>query len=127
MKIYKDINPNYLHKIFTLIMLIMLISASGGLGIVWLRQQISMIATRSQKIESKLVIIERNIRNLDAKIGEIHNPKKLLRHATDMKLSLSQPREDQIVRLTPRGGNNFAPNVIRESNAFAGNLVANNP
>ena len=100
MKTRIDSNTNSLHKVVFLIMLILVVSASGGLSLVWLRQQISITATRSQALEHELRILDRNIRNLDARIGELHNPNNLLRHSIDLGLSISLPREDQIVRFT---------------------------
>ncbi len=95
-----DSNTNSLHKVVFLIMLILVVSASGGLSLVWLRQQISITATRSKALEQELRILDRNIRNLDARIGELHNPNNLLRRSTELGLNISLPREDQIVRFT---------------------------
>jgi len=100
MKTRIDSNTNSLHKVVFLIMLILVVSASGGLSLVWLRQQISITATRSQGSEQELRILDRNIRNLDARIGALHNPNNLLRHSIDLGLNISLPREDQIVRFT---------------------------
>lgn len=100
MKTRIDTNTNSLHKVVFLIMLILVVSASGGLSLVWLRQQISITATCSQELEQELRILDRNIRNLDARIGALHNPNNLLRHSTDLGLNISLPREDQIVRFT---------------------------
>ncbi len=95
-----DSNTNSLHKVVFLIMLILVVSASGGLSLVWLRQQISITATRSKALEQELRILDRNIRNLDARIGKLHNPNNLLRRSTELGLNISLPREDQIVRFT---------------------------
>ena len=100
MKMRIDSNTNSLHKVVFLIMLILAVSASGGLSLVWLRQQISITATRSQGSEQELRILDRNIRNLDARIGALHNPNNLLRHSIDLGLNISLPREDQIVLFT---------------------------
>lgn len=100
MKTRMDSNTNSLHKVVFLIMLILVVSASGGLSLVWLRQQISITATRSKALEQELRILDRNIRNLDARIGKLHNPNNLLRRSTELGLNISLPREDQIVRFT---------------------------
>ena len=128
MKARVDSSANYLQKVVSLIIVILIVSAGGGLGLVWLRQQISITATRSQELERELIILDRNIRNLDAKIGEFHNPKNLLRQATDLGLKITLPGEDQIVRLTgDNDSNNIASNPGPEAIHIPGNLVSLNP
>ena len=60
----QDTNSNSLHKVVCLIILILIVSASGGLGLVYLRQQISITATRLQVLEQELSVLDRNTRNL---------------------------------------------------------------
>lgn len=122
-----DTNTNSLHKVVSLIILILIISAGGGLSIVWLRQQISVTATSSQALEHELLILDRKIRSLDAKIGELHNPNNLLRHATDLGLKISLPYEDQIVRLSRDDNNIITTNVSAENFKIPGNLASLNP
>jgi hypothetical protein len=93
-----DSNTNSLHKVVCIIILILIVSAGGGLGLVWLRQQISVTATRTQALEHEFSVLDRNIRNLDARIGELHNPNNLLRHSTALGLNIALPLEGQIVR-----------------------------
>ncbi len=122
-----DSNTNSLHKVVFLIMLILVVSASGGLSLVWLRQQISITATRSQALEQELRILDRNIRNLDARIGELHNPNNLLRHSTELGLNISLPREDQIVRFTRNERNIISSISDSEKLQVPGNLASLTP
>ena len=108
-------------------MLILVVSASGGLSLVWLRQQISITATRSKVLEQELRILDRNIRNLDARIGELHNPNNLLRHSTELGLNISFPREDQIVRFTRDERNIISSISDSEKLQVPGNLASLTP
>ena len=108
-------------------MLILVVSASGGLSLVWLRQQISITATRSQALEQELRILDRNIRNLDARIGELHNPNNLLRHSTELGLNISLPREDQIVRFTRDERDTISSISDSEKLQVPGNLASLTP
>ena len=127
MKTRIDSNTNSLHKVVFLIMLILVVSASGGLSLVWLRQQISITATRSQALEQELRILDRNIRNLDARIGELHNPNNLLRHSTELGLNISLPREDQIVRFTRDERDTISSISDSEKLQVPGNLASLTP
>ncbi len=122
-----DSNTNSLHKVVLLIMLILVVSASGGLSLVWLRQQISITATRSKALEQELRILDRNIRNLDARIGELHNPNNLLRHSTELGLNISLPRENQIVRFTRDERNIISSISDSEKLQVPGNLASLTP
>ena len=83
-------------------MLILIISAAGGLSLVWLRQGISRSAASIMAKENELAGIERTIRNLDSRIAALQSPKALKASVARMNLGLISPRQAQIVHLFPR-------------------------
>ena len=91
-------------RILILGMLILLISAAGGLSLVWLRQGISRSAASIMAKENELAGIERTIRNLDSRIAALHSPEALKASAARMELGLISPKQAQIVHLLPRWG-----------------------
>lgn len=101
------LQTNYLLQIFFLGMLILMLSAAGGLSIVWMRQQISRSAASIMAKENELAGIERKISYLDSKIATLHRPEALKARAKYVNLGLISPGERQIVYLIPRS--NGAP------------------
>lgn len=89
-------------RILILGMLILIISAAGGLSLVWLRQGISRSAASIMAKENELAGIERTIRNLDSRIAALQSPKALKASVARMNLGLISPRQAQIVHLLPR-------------------------
>lgn len=75
-------------------LVVFLLSTSGALGIVWLRQQISRTAECCLEKERELAIIERKNVHLRSKIAHIHNPEYL---KEKMNSKLMQPSKKQIV------------------------------
>ncbi len=123
----QDTNSNSLHKVVCLIILILIVSASGGLGLVYLRQQISITATRLQVLEQELGVLDRNTRNLDARIGELHNPNNLLRHSTVLGLNITLPSEDQIIRFSIDERNVISPISKSETLKVPGKFASLTP
>ena len=89
-------------RILTLGMILLLVSAAGGLSLVWMRQEISRSAASIMAKENELAGIERTIRNIDSRIAAHHSPEALKAFAARMNLGLISPKQAQIVHLFPR-------------------------
>lgn len=75
-------------------LLVFLISASGALGIVWLRQQISRTANDCILKEKELMALHRKNGYLQSMIAQMHNP-QYLREKVGSKMAL--PNKQQVV------------------------------
>ncbi len=89
----------YVYKIATLVVLILLIAAAGGLGLLWMRQEISASAARIRAVETRLAEANRRLQYVNVKIAEATTPDTLKRRATELGLGLIPPARDQVVRL----------------------------
>lgn len=97
-------NPSSFYPIVGLMAGILLVSAIGGLGIVWLRQQITLSAARAKDYENEINALDRKIRHLDTRIASVHHPESLRRRAEALGLQLGQPVAKQVVRLPAKPG-----------------------
>ena len=75
-------------------LLVFLMSAGGALGVVWLRQQISLSADACTDLEKSLLQAQRRSTYLQSKIAEVHNPDYL---KDNIGSKLSMPSKNQIV------------------------------
>lgn len=89
----------YVYKIATLVVLILFIAAAGGLGLLWMRQEISASAARIRNVETRLAEANRRLQYVNVKIAEATTPETLKRRATELGLGLVPPVRDQVVRL----------------------------
>lgn len=92
---------DYFYSTVGLIVAIILIAAVGGLGILWLRQQITVTASAIKEKETQIAAFERKIRHLDSRIASVHHPDSLRRRAEALGLQLQAPTAKQVVRLDP--------------------------
>ncbi|GAB4274254.1 MAG: hypothetical protein Tsb0018_05880 [Opitutales bacterium] len=72
----------------------LLVAASAGLGIVWMRQQITHTAYHAKTLEQQMAQVERKHSYLLSKIAEVHSPDFLKQR---MQGTLVAPAKDQIV------------------------------
>lgn len=84
------------------------ITVGSGFAIVWMQQQISRTAKRSQQVESQLAETVRKLRYLDERIATMHQPVVLQGKVAD---TLRPSLDNQIV-------------WVRESNAPSGRAYA---
>lgn len=89
------------YQVFSLLALTVLMGAVGGLGLVWLRQQMTSTATRIQMVQKERVQVDRRLEFLGARIAELQRPDVLHDRAVAMGLTLRLPAARQIVRLGP--------------------------
>ncbi len=90
---------SFTRKALLLIMAILLVSAIGGLSLVWLRQESSLQALRGQSHEKEIARLERRLHQLDAKIASVHQPEFLKELVRQRGLPLVAPRGNQTVHL----------------------------
>lgn len=79
------------------VLLTVFTAAGGGLGVVWLRQQITRSAQNSQLLEQELADLNRRNSFVATKISRTHHPEYLLGRVGNR---LQPTREHQIVRAT---------------------------
>lgn len=84
-----------------LLTILLLVSAAGGMSIVWLRHQITETAHENRRLQNEATQIERRVRYLDTKIAEVNSPAYLRARVTALGLQLERPSSRQIVRLAP--------------------------
>jgi hypothetical protein len=89
----------FVSQLITLTLLLLVFSGSLGLGAVWVRQEISGTANRSNTVEKKITDVERRLDEVTAEVAAALNPSALLRQNQVMMLGLSSPREMQIRRV----------------------------
>lgn len=93
--------PLFWYQVLTLLALTVVVAALGGLGLVWMRQQITDTAGRIQNLQRERVQVERRLEYLGARIAELQRPDVLRDRALAMGLVLNRPQGTQIVRLGP--------------------------
>lgn len=75
---------------------VFVVSGLGGLGIVWMRQQITNSATQVVKLESQLMHIDRRSVYMKAQIAQLDNPASMRGQVVS---KLIHPKHRQIVWL----------------------------
>jgi cell division protein FtsL len=84
-------------QILTLLVDLAVVTVSGCLGLLWLRQKIEVTAQATRTLEVEIAKEERRLRYIDTKIAEIHQPLYLERQIKRLGLKLRPPMADQVV------------------------------
>ncbi len=85
--------------IFCLIIAMIVVTVFSGFAIVWMQQQISRTAQRSQQVESEITEINRRLSYVNEKIATIHQPIVL---QSKVASTLRPSLENQIVWVRER-------------------------
>lgn len=104
-------------QILSLLVVLAVITVSGCLGLLWLRQKIELTAQATRSLENQIAKEELRLRFIDTKIAEIHQPHYLEQEIDRLGLNLRPPMADQIVYLD--GYPNYQPNRPEESESHA--------
>jgi hypothetical protein len=84
-------------------MVIALVAICGcstiGLGTVWMRHQISLVANANKALEASLSDVERRIEETDAAIASEQDPGLLARRNVEWRLGLVPPGETHVQRV----------------------------
>jgi hypothetical protein len=84
-------------QILGLLGLLAVVTVSGCLGLLWLRQKIELTAQATRTLETEIQKEEQRLQYIDTRIAEIHQPVHLERQIARLGLDLRPPRQDQIV------------------------------
>ena len=79
--------------VYTLMMLVF--TGSIGLGTVWLRHEISVVANRNQKLQVQLADVQRHLDEATAEKAAAQSTDNLIRLNSQWRLGLVQPRPEQ--------------------------------
>jgi hypothetical protein len=74
----------------------LLFAGSIGLGTVWLRYEISLVANRNQHLQALVAEVQRQIDDCTAEIAAAQGADNLIRLNSTMRLGLDMPRQEQI-------------------------------
>jgi hypothetical protein len=88
------------NRIIAMILTLLVLSGTLGLGAVWMRQEISQTANRSRAFEGRITDVERRLDEVNAQVAAALNPDSLLRQNQFMSLALATPREIQVQRVS---------------------------
>jgi tRNA G37 N-methylase TrmD len=81
------------------ILCVLVICGASGIGMVWMRQQISRTADRIRTTEQQIAEVERRVRFLDERIAASTQPRNLQARVANQ---LRPAREDQLVFIQER-------------------------
>ena len=100
--ITKTRNPQdaiYVSRIASLMALNLLTATAGGLGLLYMRQQISATAEKVRATEVAIADCDRRLQYVNVQIAEATAPEALKRRAAELALNLAPPTNDQVVYL----------------------------
>lgn len=98
----KNRNPQdtlYVYRIATLLALNLLTATAGGLGLLYMRQEISATAERVRSTQLAIADTDRRLQFVNVQIAEATSPDALKRRAAELCLNLVTPTNDQVVHL----------------------------
>ncbi len=75
-------------------------TASIGVGTVWMRHQISVLANTNKALETSIAGLERRIEEADAAVAGEQDPGVLSRKNAEWRLGLVAPAETQVRRVS---------------------------
>ncbi|MBN1403352.1 MAG: hypothetical protein JW942_02640 [Opitutales bacterium] len=100
----KPRNPQdsiYIYRIATLMALNLLTATAGGLGLLWMRQEISASAERIRETQLAINDTERRLQYVNVQIAEATSPEALKRRISELALELKAPTGTQTVYMAP--------------------------
>jgi hypothetical protein len=87
----------YYKQILSLLVVLAVITVSGCLGLLWLRQKIELTAQATRDLEIEITKEERRLQFVDNRIAAIHQPQYLEKQIARLGLPLHAPKAEQIV------------------------------
>lgn len=96
----KNSTPNLLwNRLIVATVMLLVFAGTIGLATVWLRHQVSDVATANRNTQVRIADIDRRIAEANAQVAASLSPDVLLRQNTRLQLGLAAPRDHQIVRV----------------------------
>jgi len=89
----------YVYRIATLMALNLLTATAGGLGLLYLRQEISATAERVRATELAIADCQRRIDYVNVQIAEATSPEALKARAMEPAPHIDTPKSDNVMRL----------------------------
>jgi hypothetical protein len=101
MRTSKDAGSSaFVNQFMVFAMVAICTSASIGLGAVWMRHQISVVANENKVLEASIADVERHIEETGAAIAGEQDPATLIQKNSEWRLGLVAPVETQVRRVT---------------------------
>jgi hypothetical protein len=90
----------FINQLLVCLLVTFCFSGSIGLGTVWMRHQISLIANANKSLEASIAKVERRLDEIALDIETEQSPDVLRRRNVEFGLGMVQPEEANIVRIT---------------------------
>ncbi len=85
----------FINQVLVYSLMMLVFTGSIGLGTVWLRHEISVVANRNQRLQARLAEVQRHIDDFTAEIAAAQSTDNLIRLNAQWRLGLVQPRPEQ--------------------------------
>lgn len=85
----------FINQVLAYSLAMLVFTGSIGLGTVWLRHEISVVANRNQSLQDRLALVQRHIDDATARIAAAQSTENLLRLDARWHLGLVRPQPDQ--------------------------------
>jgi hypothetical protein len=92
-------NQAYVNQLLVYTLVMICFSGSIGLGTVWMRHQISLVANATKVLDARLADLERHLNETKAVLEAEQDPAVLKQRNAEWHLGLVAPAAGQIVRL----------------------------
>jgi hypothetical protein len=109
----KNNSHAFINQLLVCLLVTFCFSGSIGLGTVWMRHQISLIANSNKALELRIAEVERHLAETATFIETEQSNDVLRRRNLELRLGLVPPQETQLVRLTERPDHHLAAKANR--------------
>jgi hypothetical protein len=89
-----DVNA-FINQVLIHTLVLFVFTGSIGLGTVWLRHEISLVANRNRKLQAGIAEVQQRIDECNAEIAAAQGADNLIRLNSQWRLGLVQPRPEQ--------------------------------
>jgi len=92
----KSASNAFINQLLAYTLGMLLFTGSIGLGTVWLRYEISVVANRNQSLQARIAQVQRELDDCIAEKAAAQSPDNLIRLNSTMRLGLDIPRQEQV-------------------------------
>jgi len=93
---HKSAANAFINQLLAYTLGMLMFTGSIGLGTVWLRYEISLVANRNQRLQAQIAEVQRQIDDCTAEYAAAQSADNLIRLNSAMRLGLDMPRQEQI-------------------------------